>query len=207
MFLVKSRSLLVLRNICCFSWGRKKNKKKNGISSSPNWSLHTPSEFRTTSSTHACIRIKPMRAMLGSNNKDQCHLLPTAVLAKYRKMSVLRLLQLCPLFAGEKNSSLLLKWPAIFVHHKTPYVLRKNPTHCSWFTPFFSRFSADFCPEKKNTGHRNLAEPVPASPCVTLRILTSRGPVNSGLRRGEQRKGELLMRVFDMGLSHHNNLS
>ena len=52
--------------------------------------------------------------------------------------------------------------PPFLLHHKTPIFCSK-PTHCSWFTPFFSKFLADFCPENftRTPSWRSRCPPLP----------------------------------------------
>ena len=167
MFLVKSRGLLVLRNICCFSWGRK-NRKKPGISSSPN---NKASSLSFGPHHPPMPAIKPMRAGQICHKGIVTSSIPP-VLGKYRKMSVLRLLQFSTFCRW--NVHLCCSNPANFTSLNPYFLLKSHPLFLLHpiFVQIFGRTA-----QKKETGH---PAGFSASPCVTLRILTSRGPVNSG---------------------------
>jgi hypothetical protein len=66
----------------------------------------------------------------------------------------------CPLFAGETFIS-VAQIPPILLHK--PLFFSSNPTHCSWFTPFFSKFLAEL-PSKKQKFHPDTQRLFPPLP-------------------------------------------
>ena len=178
MFLVKSRVCW-----CCATFvaslGAEKNKKNN-----PGF-LHPPTEPSSLSfgPHHPPMpaRIKPMRAEWPVTTRDLLHPTCPGKIPKNLCGSIASIVH----FLQVKRSSLLLKSHQFCLHK--PLFFSSNPTHCSWFTPFFSKFLAEL-PQQKTEISPGHPAAFSASPCVTLRMLTSRGPVNSGTAGSAERR-------------------
>ena len=193
MFLVKSRSLLMLRNICCFSWGRKKQKNNPGF-------LHPPTEPSSLSfgPHHPPMpaRIKPMRAEWPVTTRDLLHPTCPGKIPKNLCGSIASIVH----FLQVKRSSLLLKSHQFCCIN--PYFFPQIPPIVLGSPHFFPNFWLN-CPAK-NRNFTRTPSGFSASPCVTLRMLTSRGPVNSGTA-GVSGKAKCWFGSFLYGeLSHHN---
>ena len=147
--------------------GQKKPKKNPGFLHPP---TIKPAVWVLDHIIHPCLRSSQWE--LGSNNKGIVTSSIPPVLGKYRKMSVLRLLQFSTFCRW--NVHLCCSNPANFTSLNPYFLLKSHPLFLLHpiFVQIFGRTA-----QKKETGH---PAGFSASPCVTLRILTSRGPVNSG---------------------------
>ena len=184
MFLVKSRSLLMLRNICCFSWGRKKQKNNPGF-------LHPPTEPSSLSfgPHHPPMpaRIKPMRAEWPVTTRDLLHPTCPGKIPKNLCGSIASIVH----FLQVKRSSLLLKSHQFCCIN--PYFFPQIPPIVLGSPHFFPNFWLN-CPAKNRNFTRTPSGFFRLSLCDLA---------NADLKRpceqrngGGQRKGEMLVREF-----------